>query len=265
MILVNSLVPALLAGNTLIIKPSPQTPLIPETFLEVFREAGLPEDVLQVVHCGNPKTIASLIALSGIQSVTFTGSTAGGLETQQAASGRVIPVGLELGGNDPAYIRADVDPKWAAEEIVDGAVFNSGQSCCSIERVYVHEDIYDIFVKEVVQVVNGYVLGDPLDGKSHLGPVVSVKSAQNIRLHIEDAISKGAKSLTPEDVFTKGESIAETFVRPEILVNVDHNMRRYLKLLIHSSLADRRSNFDYRCDERRNLRPCHSNTKGFIG
>jgi len=223
--LVNSLVPALLAGNTVIIKPSPQTPLVPETFAQVFKEAGLPDNVLQVVHCGNPKTIASLIASPGVQSVTFTGSTAGGLATQQAASGRVIPVGLELGGNDPAYIRSDVDPKWAAEEIVDGAVFNSGQSCCSIERVYVHEDVYDKFVEQVVQVVNGYILGDPLDGKSHLGPVVSAKSAQNIRLHIKDAISKGAKTLTPDGVFSKGESLAETFVRPEVLINVDHNMR----------------------------------------
>ena len=214
----------MLAGNTLIIKPSPQTPTIPEVFLEVFHEAGLPEDVIQVVHCGNPQTIARLVSSSGVKSVTFTGSTAGGLATQQAASGRIIPVGLELGGNDPAYIRADVDPKWAAEEVVDAAVFNSGQSCCSIERVYVHADVYESFVKEVVKVVSSYALGDPLDGNSQLGPVISSKSAQNIRAQIEDALTKGAKTLTP-DIFSEGESRAETFVRPEILVNVNHQMR----------------------------------------
>ncbi|KAF3907497.1 Omega-crystallin [Arthrobotrys entomopaga] len=224
LILINSLVPALLAGNTLILKPSPQTPTVPETFLSVLEEAGLPRNVVQVIHCGNPNTLSKLISTPGISSVTFTGSVVGGLAAQQAASKRIIPVGLELGGNDPAYIRPDVDIKWAAEEIVDGAVFNSGQSCCSIERVYVHQDIYDKFVDEVVGVVKNYKLGDPFSGASHLGPVISVKSAQNIRKHIEDALKSGAKSLTP-DVFKEGENLGETFVRPEILVNVDHKMQ----------------------------------------
>ncbi|EWC48461.1 hypothetical protein DRE_02230 [Drechslerella stenobrocha 248] len=224
LILVNSLVPALLAGNTLILKPSPQTPTIPETFLHVLEQVGLPKNVVQVAHCGSPDTLATLIATPGINSVTFTGSVAGGLATQQAAAKRVIPVGLELGGNDPAYIRPDVDIKWAAGEIVDGAVFNSGQSCCSIERVYVHQDVYDKFVDAVVEVVNGYKLGDPFSGSSHLGPVISLKSAQNIRAHIEEALRSGAKSLTP-DVFKEGEALGETFVRPEILVDVNHSMR----------------------------------------
>ncbi|KAF3932245.1 Omega-crystallin [Dactylella cylindrospora] len=224
LILVNSLVPALLAGNALILKPSPQTPTIPETFLSVLREAGLPENVVQVIHCGDPDTLSKLISTPGISSVTFTGSVVGGLAAQQAASKRIIPVGLELGGNDPAYIRPDVDIKWAAEEIVDGAVFNSGQSCCSIERVYVHQDVYDQFVEAVVGVVNNYKLGDPFTGSNHLGPVISVKSAQNIRKHIEEALASGAKSLTP-DVFKEGEALGETFVRPEILADVNHDMR----------------------------------------
>ncbi|KAF3918560.1 Omega-crystallin [Orbilia brochopaga] len=224
LILINSLVPALLAGNSLILKPSPQTPTIPEIFLSALEEAGLPKNVVQIVHCGNPDTLSQLVSAPGIDSVTFTGSVAGGLATQQAAAKRVIPVGLELGGNDPAYIRPDVDIKWAAEEIVDGSVFNSGQSCCSIERVYVHQDVYDKFVEAVVGVVNGYKLGDPFSGSSHLGPVISVKSAQSIRKHIQEALDAGAKSLTP-DVFKEGEALGETFVRPEILVNVNHNMR----------------------------------------
>ncbi|KAK6495401.1 hypothetical protein TWF481_003424 [Arthrobotrys musiformis] len=224
LILVNSLVPALLAGNALILKPSPQTPTVPETFLSVLEEAGLPKNVVQVIHCGNADTLSQLISAPGISSVTFTGSVVGGIATQQAASKRVIPVGLELGGNDPAYIRPDVDIKWAAEEIVDGAVFNSGQSCCSIERVYVHQDIYDKFVDEVVGVVKNYKLGDPFTGTNHLGPVISVRSAQTIRKHIEEALKSGAKTLTP-DVFKEGEALGETFVRPEILVNVNHDMQ----------------------------------------
>lgn len=229
----NSLIPALLAGNTLILKPSPQTPTVPESFLAAFKEAGIPENVVQVIHCGNADTLSKLIANPGIDSVTFTGSVTGGIAAQQAASKRIIPVGLELGGNDPAYIRPDVDIKWAAEEIVDGAVFNSGQSCCSIERIYVHNDIYDEFVKEVVDVVGKYKLGDPFAGSNHLGPVISIKSAQNIREHVKEAISHGAKSLTP-DVFKDGEALGETFVRPEILVDVHHDMRKnappYLQL-----------------------------------
>jgi acyl-CoA reductase-like NAD-dependent aldehyde dehydrogenase len=118
-----------------------------------------------------------------IQLVCFTGSVAGGLAVQKAASERVDSrVGLELGGKDPAYIRSDVDLAWAAEEIVDGAVFNSGQSCCSIERVYVDEKVHDDFVKEVQKVLANYKLGDPFDKSTHVGPVVSKRSAETPRV-----------------------------------------------------------------------------------
>jgi acyl-CoA reductase-like NAD-dependent aldehyde dehydrogenase len=224
LILINSLVPALLAGNTLLLKPSPQTPTIAEHMVEIFEEAGLPQGVLQTVHCGNIPTLEKLVARPEIRSIAFTGSVAGGLAVQKAAAGRVVPVGLELGGKDPAYVRADVDVAWAAEEIVDGAVFNSGQSCCSIERVYVHESIYDEFLEKVVKVLEGYRLGDPLDPKTHLGPVVAAKSAHAIKGHVEDAVKKGARVLTP-DVFADGVKMGPAFVRPELLADCNHDMR----------------------------------------
>jgi acyl-CoA reductase-like NAD-dependent aldehyde dehydrogenase len=157
--------------------------------------------------------------------VCFTGSVAGGLAVQKAASDRVaVRVGLELGGKDPAYVRADVDLKWAAEEIVDGAIFNSGQSCCSIERIYVAEAIHDQFVVAVQDVLKGYVLGDPKDPKTHIGPVISKRSADTIRSHVEDALKKGAKDVTPENQSFKSPPPDGNFVAPTLLINCTHEM-----------------------------------------
>ena len=147
--LVNALVPALLAGNSVILRPSPQTPLFGERLLEIFTKAGLPPNVLQVVHIGSLDVLDQVAQLPDIQSVSFTGSTAGGIRLREATAHQIKPVNLELGGNDPAYVRPDVDVKFVAEQLVDGAVFNSGQSCCSIERVYVHEKVFDEFVRHV--------------------------------------------------------------------------------------------------------------------
>ncbi|KXT00495.1 hypothetical protein AC578_4083 [Pseudocercospora eumusae] len=186
--LVNSLVPALLAGNTVILKPSPQTPTTAESVHNVFVEAGLDKHVIQFFHAGDFDKIAKLVQAPEIQLVCFTGSVAGGLAVQKAAAGRVdCRVGLELGGKDPAYIRPDVDLAWAAEEIVDGAVFNSGQSCCSVERVYVHESVHDKFVEEVKKVLANYKLGDPTDKGTHVGPVISKAAKLRIEEHINNA------------------------------------------------------------------------------
>jgi len=146
------------------------------------------------------------------------------LSVQRAASDRIVSVGLELGGKDPAYIRDDVDIKWAAEEIVDGAIFNSGQSCCSIERVYVDEKIHDSFVEALQEVLKGYKLGDPFDQSTHVGPVVSKRSAETIRSHIKDALDKGAKDATPENDTFKSPPPDGNFVAPTLLVNVNHEM-----------------------------------------
>ena len=222
--MVNSLIPALLAGNSVIIKPSPQTPTIAEHVQELFAEAGLPDKVIQYFHCGSLTRLESIVRSPQIKLICFTGSVAGGLQVQRAASDRVIPVGLELGGKDPAYIREDVDMKWAAEEIVDGAVFNSGQSCCSIERVYVAEKVHDDFVSAVQDVLKGYKLGDPFDQRTNVGPVVSKKSADTIKAHIRDAIEKGAKDLTPENGSFASPPAGGNYIKPTLLTDVNHDM-----------------------------------------
>ena len=224
LILVNSLVPALLAGNSVILKPSPQTPTVVENVGRIFEKAGLPRGVFQYFHCASPMKIKALLNNPNIAHVCFTGSVAGGLTVQQYAADRIINVGLELGGKDAAYVRKDVDISWAAEEIVDGAIFNSGQSCCSLERVYVDAAIYGDFVKAVQSVLKGYILGDPFDKATNIGPVISKKAAETISSHIQDALSKGAKDMTPENkTFDKPPAIGN-FVKPTLLAHVDHSM-----------------------------------------
>ncbi|KAF2873358.1 Aldehyde/histidinol dehydrogenase [Massariosphaeria phaeospora] len=223
--LVNSLVPALLAGNSVILKPSPQTPTSAEQIQLIFKDAGLPEGVLQIFHSGSITQIEILVRSPQIQLVCFTGSVANGLSVQNTTSDRVgVRVGLELGGKDPAYIRSDVDINWVAEEIVDGAVFNSGQSCCSVERVYVDEKIHDEFISAVQTVLKGYRLGDPFDPKTHVGPVVSKRSAETIQSHIKDALEKGAKDATPDNESFKSPPPDGNYVVPTLLTGVNHDM-----------------------------------------
>jgi acyl-CoA reductase-like NAD-dependent aldehyde dehydrogenase len=192
---------------------------------EIFLEAGLPPNVIQYFHSGSPTLVESVVRNPAIKLVCFTGSVAGGLAVQKAASDRVdVRVGLELGGKDPAYIRSDVDIKWAAEEIVDGAIFNSGQSCCSVERVYVAAEIHDEFVKAVQDVLSGYKLGDPSDPKTQLGPVVSKRSKESIESHVKDALEKGAKDLTPKNESFTSAPKEGNYVAPVLLVDVTHEM-----------------------------------------
>lgn len=159
-----------------------------------------------------------------IELVCFTGSVAGGLSVQKAAADRIANIGLELGGKDPAYVRSDVDIAWAAEEIVDGSIFNSGQSCCSLERVYVDESIHDTFVEAVQKVLSGYKLGDPFDKSTHVGPVISARSKEAIEDHVKDAISKGAKDATPANETFDNLPAKGNFVKPTLLTGVDHSM-----------------------------------------
>ncbi|KAM3559664.1 hypothetical protein ARSEF4850_004034 [Beauveria asiatica] len=224
LILVNSLVPAILAGNSVILKPSPQTPTIVERVSEIFAAAGLPQGVLQYFHCGSPSTMETIVRDPRIELVCFTGSVAGGLSVQKAAADRIVNIGLELGGKDPAYVRSDVDIDWAAEEIVDGSIFNSGQSCCSLERVYVDESIHDAFVEAVQKVLKGYKLGDPFDKSTHVGPVISSRSKDAIEGHIKDAVSKGAKDATPTNETFDSLPAKGNFVKPTLLTGVDHSM-----------------------------------------
>jgi acyl-CoA reductase-like NAD-dependent aldehyde dehydrogenase len=224
LILVNSLIPAILAGNAVILKPSPQTPTIVEQLASAFYEAGLPKNVIQYFHCGSLVQLEILIRSPLVNHICFTGSVAGGLSVQKAAADRIVSVGLELGGKDPAYVRGDVDVAWAAEEIVDGAIFNSGQSCCAIERVYVHESIHDKFVDEVKNVLSKYRVGDPFDAKTQIGPVISKRAKETVLAHIADAVEKGAKDETPDNETFKNLPPEGNFVRPTLLTGVNHKM-----------------------------------------
>ena len=195
-----------------------------ERVAKIFEEAGLPRGVLQYFHCGSPTIIETIVRDPKIALVCFTGSVAGGLAVQKAASDRIVNVGLELGGKDPAYIRDDVDVDWAADEIVDGAVFNSGQSCCSLERVYVDEKVHDKFVEACQKVLKSYKLGDPFDKGTHVGPVISKRSKETIESHIKDALDKGAKDATPENETFNNLPTKGNFVKPTLLTGVDHSM-----------------------------------------
>ena len=184
----------------------------------------MPDKVIQYFHCGSMAKLESIARSPQIKLICFTGSVAGGLQIQCAAADRVVPVGLELGGKDPAYVREDVDIKWAAEEIVDGAVFNSGQSCCSIERVYVAESVHDEFISAVQEVLKGYKLGNPFDRSTNVGPVISMKSVQTINSHIKDAKEKGAIDSTPENQSFANPPLGGNYVKPTLLTNVTHDM-----------------------------------------
>jgi acyl-CoA reductase-like NAD-dependent aldehyde dehydrogenase len=219
---VNVVVPAVLAGNAVILKHSPFTPLCAERFRAAFAAAGLPDGVFQFLHLSD-SSAEKLVAASEVDFVAFTGSVAVGHKVQRAASSRFIGVGLELGGKDPAYVRADADFDHAVENLVDGAFFNSGQSCCAIERIYVHGSLYDRFVEAFVSLTQKYVLGDPLDPRTTLGPVVRESAARKVRAQIADAKAKGAKALIDEGRFTAAKD-GTPFVAPQVLVNVSHKM-----------------------------------------
>jgi acyl-CoA reductase-like NAD-dependent aldehyde dehydrogenase len=224
LITINTLVPALLAGNAVLLRISPQTPLIGERLVEYFAQAGLPPNVLQVVHCGSLDVLDQIVQLPQINLVSFTGSTAGGLRIREATARRVVPVNLELGGNDPTYVRPDVDLAYVAGQVVDGAVFNSGQSCCSIERVYVHADVYDAFIAEVQKELSTYKLGDPTDKSTTTGPVISAQAVKNIAAHVADALAKGAVDATPANPTFDPLPAKGNYVAPRLLTNINHSM-----------------------------------------
>jgi len=220
---VNAIVPAILAGNSVILKHSSQTPLVAERFAESFAAAGLPEGVLQVLHLNHADT-ERLIASDAVDFVAFTGSVEGGHAVQRAAAGRFIGTGLELGGKDPAYVRPDADLAHAVENLVDGSFFNSGQSCCGIERIYVHADIYDRFVEGFVALTKTYRLGNPLDADVTLGPMVRAAAADFVRGQITEAVGQGARALIDPKLFP-ADSPGTPYLAPQVLVGVDHRMR----------------------------------------
>ena len=219
---VNSVVPALMAGNAVVLKHSAQTPLCAERFAQAFAAGGLPEGAFQHLHLSHDG-VARAVRDARVAFVAFTGSVPGGRAIQRAASERFIATGLELGGKDPAYVRADADLDHAIELLVDGAFFNAGQSCCAVERIYAHGDVYDRFVEGFVELTGKYRLGSPLDPETTLGPVVRTGAAEAVRRQVDDALAKGARALIDSAGFAADDE-ATPYLAPQVLIDVDHSM-----------------------------------------
>lgn len=220
---INSIVPALIAGNAVAFKGATQTLLVGERFAGAFKQAGLPEGLFTNLLIGH-QTASELIRNRTFGFVNFTGSVVGGKSIEQAAAGTFTGIGLELGGKDPGYVRADADLDAAVETLIDGAMFNSGQCCCGIERIYVHETLFDAFVEKSKALVEGYKLGNPLEADTTLGPMAHRRFADEVRSQIVEAIEAGAKPLIDPQLFP-ADTGDSAYLAPQILVDVDHSMR----------------------------------------
>ncbi len=219
---VNSVVPSLLAGNCVILKHSSQTPLCAEQLDKASKFSGIPKGVFQFLHLDHNST-SKIIADNRIDHVLFTGSVSGGRQIKKAIGERFINAGLELGGKDPAYVRKDCNLEHAIENLADGAFYNSGQSCCGIERIYVDDTVYDDFVEGIKTFSEKYILEDPLKKETNLGPVVRLSAAKFIRAQIKDAISNGATDIINKVNFKIDEE-SNCYVSPSVLINVNHSM-----------------------------------------
>ena len=218
---INTVAPALIAGNAVMLKHASQTPLVGERLAQAFQAAGMPEDVFQNVFLGHDVT-ADLIAAKSFGFVNFTGSVNGGKHIETAAAGTFTNLGLELGGKDPGYVMEDADLDAAVDTLIDGAMFNSGQCCCGIERIYVTTSLYDDFVAKAVEIVSGYKLGNPLDSETTLGPMAQARFADDVRAQTAEAIEAGATALIDPALFPQDDG---AYLMPQILVDVDHSMR----------------------------------------
>ena len=219
---VNSIVPALMAGNAVLLKHATQTLLVGERFQRAFEQAGLPPGLFRNLLLDHAQS-ARVIASNRVQQVNFTGSVEGGRAMERAASGHFLGLGLELGGKDPAYVRHDANLAHAVENLVDGSFFNSGQSCCGIERIYVDRGAYAEFVERFADTTRGYVLGNPLEETTTLGPLVKAASADFVRGQIAEAINGGARALIDAGAFP-ADAIGTPYLAPQVLVDVDHSM-----------------------------------------
>ncbi|MBF9033488.1 aldehyde dehydrogenase family protein [Rhodobacterales bacterium HKCCE2091] len=217
---INAVAPALIAGNAVILKHAAQTLLVGERLEKAFHGAGIPPEVFRNLALDHA-TVEGLIAGKRFGFVNFTGSVAGGRAIERAAAGTFTGVGLELGGKDPGYVMEDADVSAAADTLIDAAMFNSGQCCCGIERIYVAEPLYDAFVEKAVAIVEGYRLGDPLDPETTIGPMAHVRFAETVRAHVDDALAKGATGLIDPALFPQAGG---AYVAPQIVTGVDHSM-----------------------------------------
>ncbi|OED46506.1 aldehyde dehydrogenase [Rhodobacteraceae bacterium (ex Bugula neritina AB1)] len=217
---INTVAPALIAGNTVVLKHATQTLLVGERMAQAFHSAGVPEDVFQNVFLDHDTT-SELIAHKAFNFVNFTGSVGGGQAMERAAAGTFTGVGTELGGKDPGYVMEDADLDAAVDTLIDGAMFNSGQCCCGIERIYVHESLFDAFLEKAIAIVESYRLGSPLDAETTIGPMANVRFADEVRRQIAEAVEAGAVA----HIGTFPEDDGGAYLTPQILTNVTHEMR----------------------------------------
>ena len=217
---INTIAPALIAGNTVVLKHATQTLLVGERMARAFHSAGVPEDVFINIFLDHDTT-SGLIADDAFDFVNFTGSVGGGRAMERAAAGTFTGLGLELGGKDPGYVMEDADLDAAVATLMDAAMYNSGQCCCGIERVYVHESLFAAFVEKSVELVKGYKLGNPLDPETTLGPMANVRFADEVRAQIAEAVAAGATAHIPT---LEGDD-GGAYLSPQILTNVSHDMR----------------------------------------
>ena len=218
---INTIVPGLIAGNAVIIKHASQTLLVGERIVKAFVSADIPEDLFQNVFLDHATT-SELIAAKTFNFINFTGSVEGGREMERAAAGTFTPLGLELGGKDPGYVMDDADLDAAVATLMDAAMFNAGQCCCGIERIYVIDSLYDAFVEKAVAFASAYKLGNPLDRETTLGPMAHKRFAAVVRQQIEEAVAAGAKALVDPALFPEDDGGA--YLAPQVLVDVDHSM-----------------------------------------
>lgn len=219
---INTVAPALIAGNTVILKHATQTLLVGERMARAFAEAGVPADVFQNLFLDH-ETTAALIAAKSFGFVNFTGSVGGGRAIERAAAGTFTGVGLELGGKDPGYVMDDANLDQAVDTLIDGAMFNAGQCCCGIERIYVTAALYDDFVAKAVAIVSSYKLGNPLETETTMGPMAHVRFAAEVRAQTVEAIAAGATPMIDPKLFPEDDGGA--YLMPQILTNVTHDMR----------------------------------------
>ncbi len=217
---VNTVAPALIAGNAVVLKHATQTLLVGERMVSAFVSAGVPEDVFQNIFLDHDTTSA-LIAGRAFDMVNFTGSVGGGRAMERAAAGTFTAVATELGGKDPGYVMEDADLDAAVDTLIDGAMFNAGQCCCGIERIYVHASLYDAFVEKAVTIVRGYTLGDPMDPEITMGPMANVRFAEEVRAQIDEAVAAGATAHIARMEADDGGA----YLTPQILTDVTHDMR----------------------------------------
>ncbi len=218
---INTIVPALIAGNAVVLKHASQTILAGERLAQAF--ANLPEGVFGNVVLSHAVT-SELIQARAFDFINFTGSVEGGRSIERAAAGTFVGTGLELGGKDPGYVRADADLDKAVDVLMDGAMYNAGQCCCGIERIYVHESLYAPFVEKAVAWVSGLTLGNPLEEATTLGPMAHRRFADTVRAQTAEALAAGAKALVDPGLFP-ADAGDSAYLAPQILVDVDHSMR----------------------------------------